>query len=173
MEKYEWSTPDWFFRLLNKEFWFTLDVTANRRNRKCRLYLGPDHDDPRRRNALECSWGRSVCRMNPPYSNIQPWLEKAYAASLNGALTVALVHADTSTRRWAAAAHKAAYIIFVTGMRIPFMRPDGTVGKSNTRPSALLVFAGAREACTTARFWHPSEPLRGLGPALDALMFGA
>ena len=109
--------------------------------------------------------------MNPPYRNIQPWLEKAHQESLTGALTVALVHADASTRRWAATAYKAAYILLVTGTRIKFVRPDGEVGKSNTNPSAVLVFhPEVTEACTNVRLWRPSEPLRGLEPALDALM---
>lgn len=171
MDKNDCATPFPFFDLFNKEFWFDQDVAANRQNRKCPQYLGPDHEDPTRRDALNCSWACSTCWMNPPYKNIQPWLEKAHEESLRGTLTVALVHADTSTKRWERTAHRAAYILLVTGTRIRFVRPDGEVGKSNTKPSAVLVFhPEVTEACTNARFWRPSEPLRGLDPSLDALM---
>lgn len=125
---------------LNAEFSFEVDVAADRHNRKCPAYFGRDHVEAGRRDALTQSWASHACWLNPPYSNVAPWLQKACEEAQQGATVVVLVHFDPSTRWWAKWALKADEIRVLTGARVRFTPPDGVKASSNTRPSALLVF---------------------------------
>lgn len=62
-----WTTPDELFKTLDAEFHFTLDAAAEKHNRKVQNYLGPDHAEPGKRDALTADWSGSVW-LNPPYS---------------------------------------------------------------------------------------------------------
>lgn len=88
--KDELETPPWFYEWLNSSFNFTHDVACTRINAKAR-YLGPD--------TLNLPWGPRNY-LNPPYSNPEPFLEKAYKETLYDRLTVALVKHDHSTMWW-------------------------------------------------------------------------
>lgn len=62
------ATPRKFFRALDEEFEFVIDVCATKRNRKLTNYFGPDHRNPKVRDALAITWPRrGPCFMNPPY----------------------------------------------------------------------------------------------------------
>jgi phage N-6-adenine-methyltransferase len=90
----EWSTPDDFFRSLDAEFGFTLDVCATPENAKCARFYTRDDD------GLSQPWD-GVVWMNPPYgARIGEWMERAYHASLRGVTVVCLVPARTDTAWW-------------------------------------------------------------------------
>lgn len=90
-ESDEWETPQAFFDEVDKEFGFTLDVCAQPGNKKCDAYFSPEVD------GLSQLW-TETCWMNPPYSQLCPWLKKACeSARENGATVVALVPARTDT----------------------------------------------------------------------------
>lgn len=76
------STPAWVFDLLNAKFKFDLDVCATKDNAKCVIYFGPDAPPKQPRNALapDLRWSEygSSWWMNPPYSEIPLWLDKAW-----------------------------------------------------------------------------------------------
>lgn len=59
----EWETPNDFFKILDDEFHFTLDVAASIGNAKCRRYYTEIY------NALlpESVWAGETFWMNPPY----------------------------------------------------------------------------------------------------------
>lgn len=90
----EYGTPLAIYAALNKEFRFDMDVCASARNYKHKKYLTKKED------ALnpDTKWGkRNFC--NPPYSDIQPWYERAVMEVINNdALTVFLSKWDHSTR---------------------------------------------------------------------------
>jgi phage N-6-adenine-methyltransferase len=68
--------------MLDEEFGFTVDVAAAPDNAKCeRFYTEAD-------NGLTKDWTGETCWMNPPYSNIAPWTEKAATGALAGLCTV-------------------------------------------------------------------------------------
>jgi phage N-6-adenine-methyltransferase len=127
-----WITPRPFFERLDKEFHFTTDVGATKKNALCADYLGLDNG----RDALTSEWGeRSFC--NPPYGrNIGEWVYKAYFESREGKLVVMLLPARTDTKwfhDWIFG--RASQIIFIRG-RIKF---------SNSKtgapfPSMVVVF---------------------------------
>jgi phage N-6-adenine-methyltransferase len=81
-DKNSWSTPQWLFDALNKEFDFVLDAAANHHNTKCDHYITAEED------ALNIAWaeqtdfyildGKSVW-VNPPYSKgmVGAFIDKA------------------------------------------------------------------------------------------------
>jgi len=90
----EWETPQKLFDELNEEFHFTLDSCATAKNAKCMKFY------TKRDNGLEQDWVSQNVFMNPPYSEIYNWVEKAYNTNLNHtyAITVALLPARTDTK---------------------------------------------------------------------------
>jgi hypothetical protein len=117
------ETPQAFFDALYLEFEFGCDVAALESNAKCPDYFGPDHEDPLRRDALDCVWPTDLPNwMNPPYGDEEfvckpnctkkrcvkrghhcteyapgcyQFMEKAAAERLRGATTVCLVASRT------------------------------------------------------------------------------
>lgn len=79
-------TPKAFFDELNAEFDFTIDVAALPDNALCERFWTPEDD------GLAQDWTGERCWMNPPYSWIPAWTEKAATSK---ALTVGLLPART------------------------------------------------------------------------------
>ena len=125
----EWSTPQWLFDRLDKEFNFTLDPCSDGSNNKCaRTYTAAE-------DGLKKRWRGSVF-MNPPYGvKIGDWVEKAYRESVtNATVVVCLLPARTDTEWW----HRwcvRGEIWFVRG-RLKF----GESLNSATFPSVVVVF---------------------------------
>ncbi len=115
----EWRTPVKVYEELNREFNFDLDPCP----------LGGTEDGLA---TLFTSWvGRRVW-INPPYSKIRPWLERAQEADL----AVYLIPARTDCRWFhEIVLPKAAEIRFIKG-RLTF--GDATSGAPF--PSMLVVF---------------------------------
>lgn len=78
----DWPTPDELIESLDGEFHFDDDP--------CPIAGELLHD------GLSRKWG-SVVYMNPPYSDPEPWVRKAYEESLTGSTVVGLLRGDTST----------------------------------------------------------------------------
>ena len=124
----EWETPWDFFRELDREFHFTLDVCATEENRKCISYFDKGTD------GLTQEW-TGVCWLNPPYGReIGKWIEKAYRSSLKGATVVCLIPSRTDTRYWHDYVMKASEIRYVKG-RLYFSEKGPA-----PFPSAIAVF---------------------------------
>lgn len=88
-------TPPAIFNPLQAEFGFNLDAAANEANRKCPEYFDLGG------NGLAHSW--TACRVwcNPPYSDIRPWVEKAWAEHHAGcALIAMLLPANRTEQAW-------------------------------------------------------------------------
>lgn len=91
---YEWETPEAFFRPLDAQWNFDLDVCASADNAKCKRYFTREQD------GLRQEW-TGVCWMNPPYGrSIGAWVAKAAASTASGTIVVALLPARTDTRWW-------------------------------------------------------------------------
>jgi phage N-6-adenine-methyltransferase len=87
-------TPRELWDDLNDEFRFTLDVAASAENRLCRLYYTAEMD------GLAHTWAGSVW-CNPPYSHIEPWVEKAWEEYLNNAANIVmLLPANRTEQGW-------------------------------------------------------------------------
>lgn len=103
-----WGTPPDFYAELDDEFGFTLDVCANPETAKCARYFTTAWAYPcaclwageAAVDGLAQDWGRNVCWMNPPYSDLKAWLTKAADAASKGATVVCLIPARTDTKAW-------------------------------------------------------------------------
>lgn len=92
-ERSDWETPPEFFKKLDDEFHFTLDVCADELNHKCSRYFNKASD------GLAQVWGTDICWLNPPYgSGVSHWIGKASRSAALGACVVALLPARTDTR---------------------------------------------------------------------------
>ena len=116
-----WATPPLFYEKLNVEFDFNDDP--------CPLYG---------QSGLDREWGIRTF-MNPPYSNIEPWLRRAYEESRKGKLVVGLLRGDTSTgwfHKWVLG---KAEIRFVKG-RLKF----GSANRPAPFPSIIAIWDGRK-----------------------------
>lgn len=88
-----WATPFDFYKKLDDEFFFDIDVCASRENHKCLVYYDIAE------NGLSKNWiGSIFC--NPPYSQIKLWLKKGQEEIINGNANVIvyLIPARTDTK---------------------------------------------------------------------------
>lgn len=130
----EWATPQTFFNEINKEFDFTLDVCSTVENHKCdKFFTLAD-------NGLEQNWGGQRVWCNPPYSEINKWVAKAFYETRNDNTLVALlIPSRTDTRYFHDYIYNRAEIRFVKG-RLKF----GNGKNSAPFPSMLVIFRGAK-----------------------------
>ena len=96
----EWSTPRDLYASLDAEFGFTLDAAATTENTCSPTCL------TRVENALLARWGLvpshragpPVVWLNPPYSKVRLFMQKAAAEAARGCTVVCLVPSRTDTR---------------------------------------------------------------------------
>jgi phage N-6-adenine-methyltransferase len=139
----EWYTPRYVFEPLNREFRFTVDVCATDESAKVERFYSKWND------GLAQSWADERCWMNPPYSDIRPWAEKAWTESkFHGATVVGLLPAWTDRRWWhdfIEPYRRGVETRFVQG-RIRFGisgDPDGLNQRGGgTFPSVIVVWRG-------------------------------
>lgn len=90
----DWGTPQWLFDAWDMEFGFTLDPCASRENAKCKRYFSVDD------NGLLQSWKDERVFCNPPYSDADSWVKKAWIERNDAVLSVLLLPARTDTSRY-------------------------------------------------------------------------
>lgn len=84
------ETPPCVFDPLNAEFYFTLDAAASHANHKSEFYCTlegtwraiPNEETPQllsTANGLQRLWGGERVWINPPFSILWPWVEKAWS----------------------------------------------------------------------------------------------
>lgn len=137
-----WRTPPALFACLNAEFCFQLDAAAAAHNALCRKFITAEQ------NTLETPWADylsipSYVWLNPPYSDITPFVKKAATESANQIGTVMLVPADTSVGWFKEAIQTASEVRFITAGRLAFINPvTGKPVSGNNKGSMLII-------------WHP------------------
>ena len=90
------TTPE-VFDALNERFRFTIDVAASKENAKLERFYTAEDD------GLALDWSGERVWCNPPYSNIEPWVQRAqwFAQIDNGAdLIVMLLPANRTEQGW-------------------------------------------------------------------------
>ena len=137
-----WRTPTALFASLDAEFCFQLDAAAAPHNALCRKFITAEQ------NTLETPWADYLnvpgyVWLNPPYSDITPFVKKAAAESINQIGTVMLVPADTSVGWFKEAIQTASEVRFITAGRLAFINPvTGKPVSGNNKGSMLII-------------WHP------------------
>lgn len=135
-----WRTPPALFAALNAEFCFQLDAAAAPHNALCRKFITAEQ------NTLETPWADYLnvpgyAWMNPPYSDITPFVKKAAAESNNQIGTVMLVPADTSVGWFKEAIQTASEVRFITAGRLAFINPvTGKPVSGNNKGSMLIIW---------------------------------
>ncbi len=130
----DYATPDSFWKPLNDEFHFTMDVAATKRNAKCSRYL------TRRQNALKTKWGEpgEVCWLNPPFKRYKEWFLKCVEEQKRGITTVVLVLSRITSVSW--------FHDYVTpNAEVRFVKGNLKFGKFKTAlplPLILCIFRG-------------------------------
>jgi phage N-6-adenine-methyltransferase len=110
---------------------FIMDLAADAHNTVAADYL-TEQD-----NSLEQPWPKhGWCWLNPPFSKLEKWVEKAWIESREGAQIAMLVPASVGSNWWSYWVDNNAYITFLNG-RITF------VGHTAPYPKdlALLLWA--------------------------------
>lgn len=143
-----WQTPPQIYAHLNAEFGFSVDLAASSANKLHDNYITAHMD------TLKIDWcgmyGRSWGWLNPPYSDIGPFVIKAIEQQQKAFGTVMLVPADTSVGWFSLALPSISEVRFITGGRLSFIRADtGKPVNGNNKGSMLLIFSpykiGARQ----------------------------
>ncbi|HEQ3521559.1 TPA: phage N-6-adenine-methyltransferase [Citrobacter freundii] len=135
-----WRTPPALFASLDAEFCFQLDAAAAPHNALCRRFISAEQ------NTLETPWADYLIIpgyvwLNPPYSDITPFVKKAAAESINQIGTVMLVPADTSVGWFKEAIQTASEVRFITAGRLAFINPvTGKPVSGNSKGSMLIIW---------------------------------
>ncbi|HBL8821913.1 TPA: phage N-6-adenine-methyltransferase [Enterobacter hormaechei] len=135
-----WRTPPALFASLDAEFCFQLDAAAAPHNALCRKFITAEQ------NTLETPWADYLnvpgyVWLNPPYSDIMPFVKKAAAESTNQIGTVMLVPADTSVGWFKEAIQTASEVRLITAGRLAFINPvTGKPVSGNNKGSMLIIW---------------------------------
>ncbi|RWT38202.1 phage N-6-adenine-methyltransferase [Enterobacter cloacae] len=135
-----WRTPPALFASLDAEFCFQLDAAAAPHNALCRKFITAEQ------NTLETPWSDYLSIpgyvwLNPPYSDITPFVKKAAAESKNQIGIVMLVPADTSVGWFKEAIQTASEVRFITAGRLAFINPvTGKPVSGNNKGSMLIIW---------------------------------
>lgn len=132
----EWGThPDTYYQgIYFAKFSPTLDVCATDENSQL------DNFFTKKENGLIQNWNEDFW-MNPPYSEITQWMDKAYESwkknNVNGLI---LVYSKTDTKWWHKYVEGIAEVHFIKG-RVRFMTPDGEQAKNSAPyPSCFIIY---------------------------------
>ena len=145
MSRDSWATPPEFYDWVIEYYCGgilrespSLDVCASETNSKCEDWIDVNT------NSLIINWEpwNGIAWMNPPYSNIQPWVEKACKeAEERNVTTLALLPCDPSTKWWRYCDEsKYCREIVLLNRRVQFVPPKGIKKSSNPKASAFFNF---------------------------------
>ena len=139
-----WQTPKYFFNWLNKRFDFDIDGCANESNALCANWVGKG--SPLGSDFLETKtpypYRNLRFYVNPPYSDVTPFLKAAKELKDKGHLVVMLLNNDKSTQWYQQCVHGVANeVIDITGGRIAFVHPVTKQEiKGNSKGQMVVVF---------------------------------
>jgi phage N-6-adenine-methyltransferase len=132
-----WSTPQAVFDKLDAEFHFTVDLCADRINRKCEKFIPTSLT-----LASDVLWD-GIGWLNPPYGNVKTmgaFMAKAIKSTRDcmGTIVVALVPTNTNAPWWHDWVLRADEIRFIR-KKLSFVASNGKKGVPFTG-HALIVF---------------------------------
>lgn len=90
----ERATPPELFAVLDRRFRFTVDAAALPYNAKLPRFWTPEDD------GLEQDWSGERVWINPPFSDLEPWVRKAVRSSAIAELIVMLMPANRTELGW-------------------------------------------------------------------------
>ncbi len=141
-----WLTPRWILEQLGE---FDLDPCAAQCYPEwtgASHVLTPNHNNGR--GGLSHAWEGRVF-LNPPFSDIAPWVEKM-AAHGDG---IALLPAGHETEAWARFVWGKASAILLLRGRVRFTGPDGATTRGRPRCPVALVSYDPQKSTTARGVW--------------------
>lgn len=125
----KWMTPPELYKELNEEFKFNCDP--------CPITWKEGDVD-----GLTSEWGSSTF-VNPPYSNVAKWIEKAWNEWKKGKSVVMLINSVTDTKAFHEYIYNQAELRFIKG-RVKFINPEQPDKSApSPKPSMLVIFKPA------------------------------
>lgn len=127
------QTPIWFIKSLQSflSITFDLDVCAQALTAKAPLYFSLEDDVYYEQTSVRigsdgllCDWHKNNWA-NPPFSNIEPWMNKSAKEAGKGNQTC-LIYPDNTETAYSRFAWQHADTIIRMPFRLGFLRPDGT-----------------------------------------------
>nr|DAD68290.1 MAG TPA: DNA N-6-adenine-methyltransferase [Podoviridae sp. ct4s49] len=143
-DKNTWQTPKYFFKWLDMRFEFHVDGCANEKNALCPSWIG--EGSPLGSDFLDTRTPYPYSHMrfyvNPPYSDVTPFLKAAKELRDKGHLVVMLLNNDKSTQWYQNHIQGVANeVIDIVGGRIAFIHPvTGQEIKGNSKGQMVVVF---------------------------------
>jgi phage N-6-adenine-methyltransferase len=149
------ATPPDFWRVVNAEFDFQIDVCASAANKKCAWYIDAEIDAlaPNREwigapfvrwpagGALSSGGRFTRAWCNPGFSTVLPWHEKAFAeAQKHPGAVVAVIGLPGGSQDWFHFAYHHASEIRMLRDRVQYIPPAGIEDKGNSRESWLFIY---------------------------------
>jgi len=134
-EKDYYQSPQYVFDWMDDIYDFDVDLAASETNTKCDVFIPESSDSLSRDWHLYAKTGW----LNPPYSNIRPWVCKAAEESSKGFTTVMLINTPNGEMIYRNIFYKASEIIFING-RLAFIDVNGNPKSGNTRGSCIVIF---------------------------------
>lgn len=129
-----WRTPPFVFNYYNKIHNFTLDAAADHDNHLCDSYWTEEDD------CLVQDWHKKTF-LNPPYSNISPFVYKAIEEAKKGNTTVMLIPSDTGVKYFSDLYDNCERIDFIVG-RLAFISSlTGKPVAGNNKASMIVTFS--------------------------------
>lgn len=160
--KDSYGTPPAVFKYYHRQYRFKLDAAASDNNHLCRKYI------TEQQNTHEADWFSAAFAakgfelseadkylfvgkyawMNPPYSDIGPFVETAIKWQARGFGTVMLVMMDQSVGWYKRAIKHCQEVHLVIGGRLSFIDPEtGKPANGNNKGSMFLVFHPLGKPC--------------------------
>jgi phage N-6-adenine-methyltransferase len=153
-------TPTDLFNNLNHRFGpFDLDAAANDINFLCKNYFTKEN------SGLSNEWKFEKVWINPPYSNLKKWVEKAIREIDLGNCrqVVMLLPVDTSSIAWGRYVYDRASEIYFINKRLKFHGPNEVEGMSSPRSNAVVVFRKNIDVGTSANIWRKFQYMTSKG----------
>ncbi|URC22387.1 putative adenine-specific methylase [Serratia phage vB_SmaM-Susuwatari] len=163
-------TPKWLFNVLNKRYGgpdgFNLDAAADAENSHCIAHYNEEQ------NSLLQEWASyEYVFCNPPFDDLNPWVEKAIAeCKLGKNVTVAMILPHDVSVAWA---HRAiinsAEIIHVisdgkASGRVAFIDPiSKKPRKKNNKGTMICIFKSKKKMCKTLYLSRTALEVEGGG----------
>ncbi|OBW93000.1 DNA N-6-adenine-methyltransferase [Gallibacterium salpingitidis] len=161
-DKDTWQTPKYLFKWIENRFgWIHLDGCANKDNALTANWIGKlgviedflVEDICEQLLNVVCDYCDAPLRIfvNPPYSNVTPFLKQAKVIRDAGHMVIMLLNNDKSTRWYQECIYNVANeVIDITGGRVSFIHPVTKQEiKGNSKGQMIVVFDPAMEDFVT------------------------
>lgn len=155
--KDHYRTPQYLFNWLNVIYDFNVDGCATENNALRCTYIGPDNEN--QSDFLTFDLMDFIADymdypfkffVNPPYSNIKPFVQRAIELMSHGNTVVMLLPADKSTQWYKLIQDNATEVTDIIGGRVSFLHPvTGEEVKGNNKGSIVVEFSPFKQGFNT------------------------